>query len=210
MGRGRRSRGGSRKEATLVYDAAHFLHVVGALGLTAAFGVEAVGLVGLRRATGADEALLWLRSRRWVLLIGPASIGLVLATGIYLTVAEWGADAWIVVSLVSLVALAAIGGVLTGVPMARVTPAVERAAGPLPEELQHDLRSPLFTVSLLTRIAITVGVVFLMVQKPALLTSLVTIVLAAGIGAASGLISGTRAPSASAIDTTAPPTDAKR
>jgi len=145
-----------------------------------------------------------------VLLIGPASIGVVLATGIYLTVAEWGADAWILVSLTSLVSLAAIGGVLTGVPMARVTPAVERAAGPLPEELQHDLRSPLFTVSLLTRIAITVGVVFLMVQKPALLTSLVTIVLAAGIGAASGLISGTRAPSASAIDTTAPPTDAKR
>jgi len=188
----------------------HFLHVVGALGLTAAFGAEAVGLAGLRRARSADEALLWLRSRRWVLLIGPASIGVVLATGIYLTVAEWGADAWILVSLTSLVSLAAIGGVLTGVPMARVTPAVERAAGPLPEELQHDLRSPLFTVSLLTRIAITVGVVFLMVQKPALLTSLVTIVLAAGIGAASGLISGTRAPSASAIDTTAPPTDAKR
>src|SRR5262245_13233749 len=210
MGRGRRSRGGSRREATLVYDAAHFLHVVGALGLTAAFGVEAVGLVGLRRATGADEALLWLRSRRWVLLIGPASIGLVLATGIYLTVAEWGADAWILVSLASLVALAGIGGFLTGMPMARLTPAVERASGPLPEELRHDLRSPLLTVSLLTRIAITVGIVFLMVQKSALLTSLVTIVLAAGIGAASGLISGTRAPSASATGTAAPPTDAKR
>ena len=123
-------------------DAMHFLHVVGALGLTAAFGAEAVGLAGLRRARSADEALLWLRSRRWVLLIGPASIGVVLATGIYLTVAEWGADAWILVSLTSLVSLAAIRGVLTGVPMARVTPAVERAAGPLPKELQHDLRSP--------------------------------------------------------------------
>src|SRR5262249_49910128 len=117
----------------------HFLHVVGALGLTAAFGAEAVGLAGLRRGGSAGEA------RGWVLLIGPASIGVVLATGIYLTVAEWGADAWILVSLTSLVSLAAIGGVLTGVPMARVTPAVERAAGPLPEELQHDLRSPLFT-----------------------------------------------------------------
>ena len=191
-------------------DAMHFLHVVGALGLTAAFGAEAVGLAGLRRARSADEALLWLRSRRWVLLIGPASIGVVLATGIYLTVAEWGADAWILVSLTSLVSLAAIGGVLTGVPMARVTPAVERAAGPLPEELQHDLRSPLFTVSLLTRIAITVGIVFLMVQKPALLTSLVTIVLAAGIGAAAGLVSGRRGSSASAIDSAATPTDAKR
>ena len=191
-------------------DAMHFLHVVSALGLTAAFGAEALGLAGLRRARSADEALLWLRSRRWVLLIGPASIGLVLATGIYMTVAEWGADAWILVSLVSLVALAAIGGVLTGVPMARVTPAVERASGPLPEELRHDLRSPLLTVSLLTRIAITVGIVFLMVQKPALLISLVTIVLAAGIGVASGLISGTRAPSASATGTAAPPAGARR
>jgi hypothetical protein len=99
-----------------VYDAAHFLHVVGALGLTAAFGVEAAGLVGLRRATDADEALLWLRSRRWVLLIGPASIGLVLATGIYLTVVEWGPDAWILVSLASLAAVAGIGGFLIGIP----------------------------------------------------------------------------------------------
>lgn len=191
-------------------DAMHFLHVVGALGLTAAFGVEAVGLVGLRRARGADEALLWLRSRRWVLLIGPASIGLVLATGIYLTVAEWGADAWILVSLASLVALASIGGVLTGVPMARLTPAVERASGPLPQELRRGLQSPLLTVSIMTRIAITVGIVFLMVQKPTLLTSLLTIVLAAGIGATAGLVSGIREASASAIDTAAPPTDAKR
>ena len=65
--------------------------------------------------TSAGEALLWLRSRRWVFLIGPASIALVLATGIYLMVAEWGADAWILVSLVSLVALGSIGGVLTGI-----------------------------------------------------------------------------------------------
>ena len=105
-------------------DAMRFLHVVSALGLTAAFGVEAAGLVGLRRATSAAQALLWLRTRRWVLLIGPGSIGLVLATGIYLTVAEWGTGAWIVVSLVSLVALASIGGVLIGVPMVRITPAI--------------------------------------------------------------------------------------
>jgi hypothetical protein len=193
-----------------VDEAMHFLHVVGALGLTAAFGVEAAGLAGLRRATGAEEALLWLQSRRWVLLIGPASIGLVLATGIYLTVAEWGADAWILVSLVSLVALASIGGVLTGVPMARLTPAVERAAGPLSQELRRGLRSPLLTVSIMTRIAITVGIVFLMVRKPALLASLLTIVLAAAVGVAAGLVFGIRKPSASAIDTATPPTDAKR
>jgi len=184
-------------------DAMHFLHVVGALGLTAAVGVEAAGLIGLRRATSADEALLWLRSRRWVLLIGPASIGLVLATGIYLMVAEWGADAWILVSLISLVALASIGGVLTGVPMARITSAVEQVSGPLPEELRRELRSPILTVSFMTRIAIIIGIVFLMVQQPALLTSVLTIILAAAAGAAAGLISGRRAPSASAISSAA-------
>lgn len=91
------------------HDAAQFLHVVSALGLATAFGVEAVGLVELRRATGADEALLCLRSRRWVLPIGPPPIGLVLATGIYLTVLEWEPAAWILVSLPSLVAVAGIG-----------------------------------------------------------------------------------------------------
>jgi len=181
----------------------HFLHVVSALGLTAAFGAEAAGLIGLRRAASADEALLWLRSRRWVLLIGPASIGLVLATGIYMTVAEWGADAWILVSLVSLVGLASIGGVLTGVPMARITSAVEQVSGPLPWELRRDLRSPLLVVSFMTRIAITIGIVFLMVQKPALLTSVLTIILAAAVGAAVGLISGRRTPSATAIGSAA-------
>ena len=78
-----------------------------------------------------------------VLLIGPAPIALVLATGIYVRVAEWGADAWILVSLVSLVALAGIGGVLTGAPTARITPAAGKASGPVPEELRRDLRSPL-------------------------------------------------------------------
>jgi hypothetical protein len=189
-----------------VHDAAHFLHVVGALGLTAAFGVEAAGLAGLRRATDADEALLWLRTRRWVLLVGPASIGLVLVTGIYLTVVQWGWDAWILV----LVAIAGIGGLLTGIPMARLTPAVKQAAGPLSQELRRSLRSPLLTVSLMTRIAITIGIVFLMVQKPTLLTCLLTITLAATVGVAAGLVSGTRAPSATEIGSAAPSTDANR
>ena len=46
---------------------------------------------------------------------------------------------------------------------------------------------------MLTRIAITIGIVFLMVQKPALLTSVLTIALAAAAGATVGLISGRRA-----------------
>ena len=59
-------------------------------------------------------------------------------------------------------------------------------------------------------LAITVGIVLLMVRKPALLTSLPTITLAVGIGVASGLVSGTREACVSAIGRAVPPTDAKR
>jgi len=55
----------------------------------------------------------------------------------------------------------------------------------------------------MTRIAITIGIVFLIVQKPTLLTSVLTIALAAAAGAAAGLVSGRRAPSASAVGSAA-------
>lgn len=49
-----------------------------------------------------------------------------------------------------------------------------------------------------------------MVLKPTLLTSILAIVLAAGIGIAAGLVVGTREPQASAIGRAIPPTHSQR
>ena len=171
-----------------------FLHVVGALGIAAAYAVELAGLVGLRRSTAGDEARAWLRTRRWVLMLGPPSIGLVLATGIYTIVVGWGLVGWIRVSLGSLVALALIGGVLTGVPMARIGPRVERTVGPLPQELRQEIRSRVLTISVAIRLALTVGVVLLMVAKPDTPTSVMVVALAAAIGATAGWAVASREP----------------
>jgi hypothetical protein len=89
----------------MTYLLIHFLHVLGAFGMTAAYGVEAVGLVGMRRSTRGEEARAWFQTRRWALLLGAPSMGLVLATGIYAIVVAWGWAGWIDVSLASLVAL---------------------------------------------------------------------------------------------------------
>lgn len=180
----------------MTYVAIHFLHVIGALGIAAAYAVEAAGLVGLRRSNVGDEARVWLRTRRWVLMLGPASIGLVLATGIYTIVVGWGWVGWIVVSLGSLVALAVIGGILTGIPMARIKPGIEGTVGPLPEDLRRGIRSPLLAISITTRIAITLGIVLLMVRKPEPLPSVVVICLATAIGVAAGLAFGVLTPKA--------------
>lgn len=176
----------------MIYTTLHFLHIVGAMGLAATFAIEAATLVGLRRATEADEARRWFYARRWVLLVGPPSIVVLLATGLYAVFVGWGWPGWIVVSLASVVGLALIGGVLTGIPMARLAPRIEDAVGPLAEELRRKIRTHVLSISISVRIAITLGITLLMVQKPDLAGSLVVMAVSVllGIGAGVGFRAG--------------------
>jgi hypothetical protein len=176
----------------MIYAILRYLHVLGALGLAAAFAIEAAGLVGLRRAAAAEEARAWLRTRRWVMMVGPASIGLVLATGLGALPLGWGWMAWMGVALAGQIAIAVVGGVLTGIPMSRIGPAVERIEGPLPEALQREIQGRVLVISITTRIGITGGMLWLMIAKPGLSTSLGAVAAAAALGAAAGLAIGRR------------------
>jgi hypothetical protein len=62
----------------------------------------------------------------------------------------------------------------------------------LTEEVRRGLRSQALSISISIRIATTVGIVFLMVEKPDLLESLIAIGGAAAIGVAAGLAIGFR------------------
>jgi hypothetical protein len=179
---------------TLVYPLVLFLHILGAFGLIAAITLEAIGLRGLRRAVRTEDALMWLGiSRGLVLRLAPASLGLILVTGLYMTATTWGPKGWILVALASLVLLAVVGALGTGVRMARIGSAVGGAsAGPLSDDLRRALRDPILLTSLRTRLAIVLGVVFLMTVKPPSLASVVVIILAAAIGLLASQIPATR------------------
>jgi hypothetical protein len=171
-----------------------FLHILGAFGLIAAITLEAIGLRGLRRAVRTEDALMWLGiSRGLVLRLAPASLGLILVTGLYMTATTWGPKGWILVALASLVLLAVVGALGTGIRMARIGSAVGGAsAGPLSDDLRRALRDPILLTSLRTRLAIVLGVVFLMTVKPSSLASVVVIILAAAIGLLASQIPATR------------------
>lgn len=171
-------------DTTLLYHLALFLHILGAFGLIAAITLEAIGLRGLRQAARREEVLLWLGiSRGLVLRLAPASLGLILVTGLYMTTTAWGWKGWILVALASLVLLAVVGGLGTGIRMARIGPAIGQAsAGPLSDDLRRALRDPVLLTSLRTRLAIVLGVVFLMTVKPSGGASVVVVVVAVAIG----------------------------
>ena len=175
--------------ATLLYPFALFLHIVGAFGLIAAVTLEAIGLRGLRHATQAEEARLWLGiSRRLVIRLAPASLGVILLTGLYMTAVAWGPKGWIIAAFTSLIAVAVIGAFGTGMRMARLEPAVSQAQGELADDLRRPLQDSVLLTSLRVRIAIILGVAFLMTVKPTFITAVVVVVLAAAIGWLAGQI----------------------
>ncbi len=177
-------------DTALLYHLALFLHILGAFGLIAAITIETIGLRGLRQAARREDALLWLGiSRGLVLRLAPASLGLILVTGLYMTATAWGWKGWILVALASLVLLAVVGALGTGIRMARIGPEVGLAsAGPLSDDLRRALRDPILLTSLRTRLAIVLGVVFLMTVKPSGGASVVVVVVATAIGLLAGQI----------------------
>ena len=178
---------------TLLYQLALFLHIIGGFGLVAAITVEAIGLRGLRRAAQRNDALVWLGiSRGIVMRLAPASLGLILVTGLYMVATAWGPRGWILVALASLLLLGVIGAFGTGLRMARIGPAVGRAKGPLSDELRSTLRDPILLMSLRVRLAMVLGVVLVMTVKPSAGASLLVIVLAIGLGLLAGQIPVTK------------------
>jgi hypothetical protein len=172
---------------TLVYDLALFLHVLGAFGLIAAFSIEGLALRGLRRAEDRSQALSALANMRLVQRFAPGSIGTILVTGLYMMAVSWKAQGWILAALAGLVLIALVGGLLTGVRMARVGPALGRAPQALPPELQAGLRDPMLQASLRLRLALTLGIAFLMTVKPSAPASVLVLALAAAAGWLAGL-----------------------
>lgn len=169
-----------------------FLHIVGALGLFVSLGLEWVSLAYVRRASTAEGVREWLSLRSWVMRLGPASLALLLLSGLYLMATSWGAVAWIIVALGALVLIAIIGATLTGIRMVPIDRAAAAERGAVSPALHQRLNDPLLWVSLETRAAIALGIIFLMTIRPDWVGSGLTIVVAVALGLALSLLTGRR------------------
>lgn len=171
----------------MVYELMQFLHDLAALGMAVAFTIEGVALYGLRQSATAENVRRWLDMRRWMIPIGTTSMAVILVSGFYAMIVNWSWQPWLVMSLFGMVAIVILGGTLTGVTMARLEREVRAARGPLTHETRGHVLNSVLVVSLSTRIALTVGITFLMVAKPALPVSTLSLVLFAMLGAVIGV-----------------------
>lgn len=156
-----------------------FLHVLAAVGIFAAWGIEAVLLQRLRRSVTVEEArtaALQLRKRARA---APSAMLIALATGMTMG-AQWGHQAWMTAAFAALVGIAVIGiasGRRAGPRLAAILSAeTERTATDV-AAAAHFL-----AMSLQLRVAIGVGIIGLMTMKPDARGSLLVLALASVVG----------------------------
>jgi predicted lysophospholipase L1 biosynthesis ABC-type transport system permease subunit len=169
------------------YSIALFFHIVGALGFFATLGLEWVGLRQIRNATTSEQVHQGMRISGSTRKLGMISMLTILVFGFYLAAVDWGESAWIIVTLGAMVLMIALVAALTGPRMAALGQGLSGEKGPLSPSQQQLARHPLLWISLQTRVAISLGIVYLMTVKPDLGGSLLTIGVATVIGLAFSL-----------------------
>jgi len=169
------------------YSIALFLHIVGALGFFVALGLEWTGLRQIRSAMTPEQVRGWMGILKSVRKVGFASMLTTVISGFYMMTAVWGGVAWVTVSLGALVLVIVLSVALTGPRMAAIGQALATEKGAVSKTFHSVANHPLLGISIQTRVAIALGIVFLKTAKPDLSGSLLTIGVAIVLGLASAL-----------------------
>ncbi len=165
------------------YNTILFLHILGAFGILTAFLLEWASLHTLQRSCSKGEIRESLNEFKVLPWIGGPSYLIILLSGIYLWMEAWTGSAWPVIAVISLIAIAVIGGVITGPRMAALGQAVEEGSGgnPLSEQVSS---SPMLWGSLQIRTWMAIGITFLMTVKPGAAGSIIVMAISILIGLA--------------------------
>ena len=169
------------------YSIALFLHIVGALGLSVALGLEWTGLSQVRSAILPEQVRAWMGILKGTNKVGFPSMLTTVITGIYMMITVWGWVAWIYVTLGSLMLVIALSVALTKPRMVAIGQALAMEKRPLSQTIYSLVNQPILWISIQTRVAIALGIIFLKIAKPDLGGSLLTIGVAIVLGIASAL-----------------------
>ena len=175
----------------MLYSIALFLHVLGALGMFVALGIEWTCLRNLPHATNAREARGWLGLFMILRRFYPLSFFTILVTGIYMMAVSWGGAPWIAIGLLGLLALPAIAGVMTARRVRRIGPELGESVE-LDESVKARLVDPALRLSHRLRVGLAVGIIFLMTVKPGWIGSLAAIVAFTALGGLAAVASRNR------------------
>lgn len=170
-----------------IFSIALFLHIVGALGVSVALGLEWVGLSQIRKATVPEDIRTILKVVQSTTRFGFASMLSTVITGIYMALAAVGWVPWLLVVIGALVVVIVLTRLLTAPRMAAIGQAVVMEKGSVSQSFHNLVSDPILWISIQTRVAIVLSIIFLKIATPGLGGSLLTIGIAIVLGLVSAL-----------------------
>jgi hypothetical protein len=169
------------------YSIALFLHIVGALGVFVALGLEWTGLRQLRNANLPEQVRAWMGILKGTNKLGFPSMLAAVITGLYMVWKGLGWLPWILVVLGALVLIIVLSVALTKARMVAIGQALAAQKGSVSPTFHNLVNHPVLWISIQTRLAIALGIIFLKIARPDLVGSLLTIGVAIVLGIASAL-----------------------
>jgi hypothetical protein len=165
-----------------IYSAVLFIHVVSALGLFIALAAEGAIFFRIRTSQSLEEAKFFIRAFQRLRIIAIPSFLGILVGGLYLA-PKWGRGTfWIPFALGATLLIMLIGGLVTGMRVARLKKVLSSTENDVSiEAIATKTKDNALLISYGLRAGLGLGIVFLMTTKPELLGSLGA--LAAGCGA---------------------------
>jgi hypothetical protein len=97
-----------------LYSILVFLHILGAVGLFAAIGIETVIVGRLKRADTPAAARIWVGLASLPQRLSSISSLALLVTGIWMTVKLWGHQPWIASAFFAMIVMGATAGIVIG------------------------------------------------------------------------------------------------
>jgi hypothetical protein len=154
-----------------------FLHLLGLLTAAAAAALAFFAALQLRAAATTAEIARWARLTKAVVPAFPVATLLLLGSGAYLTQVGWGwTTPWIDAGIAGLALIVACGSGIEA-SRGRALEQEVRTAG-MTARARALQRDPLAWSAKVTTLTLTLGVVFLMVIKPATPGSTLTLIVA--------------------------------
>jgi hypothetical protein len=177
-----------------------FFHLCGVIFVFLGFGTLLLAAVALARASRVEQVRAIMTPLVAGRRIGPEQISvidvivvlgvlLIVSTGIAMARANnyvW--SGWVDVATASFILLAPVGPFVINPRFHAIAEEAEREAdGPLPASLRGRIKDSVLVLAMRSSVAVLIGLVFLMTTKPMLVESIVVILAAVVIGAASSL-----------------------
>jgi phosphatidylserine synthase len=90
------------------YQLLMFLHILGAMGLLAGLGIEAVAVKRLARMSSVEQVRDWVAVSGIALWTSVVSMVVLLLAGAVMMAIRWGPSAWTITALIALVVIALV------------------------------------------------------------------------------------------------------